>query len=77
MNTSIASASYAALRQGGAPPDHARAQLSLGRETALELERWFCKRRGGALRPRFARHDAHVRAVLEQGGFPALAKRRR
>ena len=77
MNTSIASITYSALRHGGAPPARVLAQLGLGRSVAIELERWFCKRRGGVLRPRFARHDVHVRAVLEQGGFPDLPERRR
>jgi hypothetical protein len=77
MNTTIASAAYAALRQGGAPPAHASAQLGLGRRVSRELETWFRARRGGAVRPRFARHERHVAAVLAEGGFPALPERRR
>jgi hypothetical protein len=78
-NTTIASAAYAVLRQGGAPPAHACAQLSLGPCEALELERLFSRRRGSAhgMRPSFAHHDRHLHAVLAQGGFPALPGRRR
>jgi hypothetical protein len=77
MNTTIASAVYAALRQGGAPPAHASAQLGLDRSIGGELETWFRTRRGGIVRPRFARHDRHVAAVLAAGGFPVLPERRR
>lgn len=80
MNDTLASASYAALRQGGAPPAHASAQLGLGRRTGVELELMFQRRRSlGAdpMRPRFARHDRHVRAVLAEGEFPVLPVRRR
>jgi hypothetical protein len=77
MNTTIASAAYAALRQGGAPPAHASAQLGLGHRVGRELETWFRTRRGGVVRPCFARHDRHVAAVLAAGGFPVLPERRR
>lgn len=77
MNTTIASAAYAALRQGGAPPAHASAQLGVGRRVGRELEAWFRTRRGGIVRPRFARHDRHVEAVLAEGGYPVLPERRR
>jgi hypothetical protein len=73
----IAGAAYAALRHGGAPPERARAQLSLGRRQALELEALFRKRSDFPMRPRFCRHDAHVGAVLAEGGFPVLPERRR
>ena len=35
--------------------------------------------RGGGeeAQPRFARHEAHVAAVMAQGGFPSLTERRR
>jgi hypothetical protein len=75
----LASASYAACRFGGAPPDIARTQLELPAETAEVLERLFRARPGGganAMRPRFARHGAHLRAVMAEGGYPALAERR-
>ena len=75
----LASASYAACRFGGAPPDLARVQLDLPPETAAQLERLFRRRAEGgpnAMRPRFARHGAHVTAAMAQGGFPALAGRR-
>jgi hypothetical protein len=75
----LASASYAACRHGGSPPDIVRVQLALPPETAAELERLFQRRPGGghgALRPRFARHQAHVQAVMAQGGYPALPERR-
>ncbi len=74
----LASASYAACRFGGAPPDIAQVQLALPAETATELERLFRARPGGgahAMRPRFARHEAHVEAVIAMGGYPALAER--
>ena len=75
----FASASYAACRFGGAPPDIVRVQLALPAAAAAALERLFRARPGGgadAMRPRFARHEAHVRAVMIEGGYPALAARR-
>jgi len=78
--STLASASYAVCRHGGAPPELAQAELALPAETALRLERLFRARSGGgpnAMRPQFARHAAHVRAVLAQGGYPALAERGR
>ena len=75
----LASASYAACRFGGAPPDLVRVQLELPTETAAELERLFRRRPGGgahAMRPRFARHKAHVQAVTAEGGYPVLPERR-
>ncbi|MFI4965802.1 MAG: hypothetical protein ACHP9T_10580 [Caulobacterales bacterium] len=74
--STLARASYAVCRHGGAPPDIVRIQLALPPETAERLERLFRERPGGgadAMRPRFARHEAHVRAVMGQGGYPALA----
>jgi hypothetical protein len=76
----LASASYAACRYGGAPPDIVQVQLDLPAETAAALERLFRARSGGgayAMRPRFAWHDAHVEAVAREGGYPALAEARR
>ena len=76
----LASASYAACRHGGAPPELVAIDLALPPETAAHLERLFRARAGGGadpMKPRFARHTAHVRAVLNEGGFPALTERRR
>ena len=75
----LASASYAACRYGGAPPGIVQVQLDLPPETAAMLERLFQRRTGGgpgAMRPRFARHEAHVRAVTAEGGYPVLPARR-
>ncbi|HEY8003832.1 MAG TPA: hypothetical protein VIE16_06360 [Phenylobacterium sp.] len=74
------SASYAACRHGGAPPELAQVELDLPRETAQRLERLFLARpgRGGdAMRPRFARHETHVAAVQARGGYPVLPARPR
>lgn len=42
------------------------------------LEAWFRRRGGGpgpdAMRPSFARHAAHVRAVLGEGGYPVAER---
>jgi hypothetical protein len=76
----LIAASYAACRHGGIPPDVACVQLELPAATAAQLERLFLRRASGganAMRPRFARHAAHVRATLSEGGFPALPERRR
>ena len=72
----LARASYAVSRRGGRPPELARAELGLPAEVAAGLERLFRSLGGGGpdpMRPRFARHRAHVRAVLAQGGYPAIA----
>ena len=76
----LASASYSVLRYEGMPPPRARAVLDLPAATAARLERLFQGRPGGGtdpMRPRFARHAAHVRAVLGEGGFPVLPARPR
>lgn len=55
-------------------------QLGLGPATVVRLERIFQRRDGGgpdAMRPRFARHEAHVRAVLGAGGYRTLPEPRR
>jgi len=71
---------YATLRRGGAPPDIAKAQLSIPAGMAARLEGHFRARAargaGDAELPRFARHEQHVAAVMAQGGFPALTERR-
>ena len=72
----LARASYYACRHGGAPPGLAQVELALPAETAARLEQLFQARAGGGadpMRPRFARHRAHVKAVLAEGGYPALA----
>lgn len=55
-------------------------ELQLEAGTARRLERVFRKvqARGAGDRqlPKFARHDAHVAAVLAQGGFCAFSERR-
>ena len=73
--STLASACYAVLRHMGSSPEAARAELDLPEATAARYERLFQGRPGrgpDSMRPRFARHGAHVRAVLAQGGFPAL-----
>lgn len=75
-SSTLASASYAASRHGGTPPDLVRIELDLPAATAARLERLFRAKPGGgadAMRPRFARHSAHVRAVIAEGGYPILA----
>jgi hypothetical protein len=75
---SIAGASYVVSRHGGAPPDLVRVELALPAEAAAQLERLFRARPGAsgdAMRPRYARHEAHVQAVKEQGGYPVLRGR--
>ena len=76
----LARASYYACRHGGAPPGLVRVELDLLAETADRLERLFRARPGGGadpMRPGFARHGAHVGAVLARGGYPVLAARGR
>jgi hypothetical protein len=73
----LASKSYAALRYEGIPPPKARAALGLEAAAAARLEGLFQAQPGAgseAMRPRFARHEAHVAAVLAQGGYPAIAR---
>ena len=71
---------YAALRQIGTPPQRARQQLGLAIGPARRFEAQFCKRlargAGGPQLPKFARHEAHVAAVLAAGGFWAFSERR-
>jgi hypothetical protein len=69
------SASYAALRYQGVPPPRAGAALELPAATAARFERLFLARPGAGpdpMRPRFARHEGHVAAVMAQGGYPVL-----
>ena len=74
--STLASASYAALRYEGVPPPRARETLGLEDATAARLEQLFQARPGGGddpMRPAFARHAAHVKAVMGEGGYPALS----
>lgn len=71
----LASKSYAVLRYEGAPPPQVRAALGLPEAAAARLERLFQAKSGGGsdpMRPRFARHAAHVAAVAAEGGYPVL-----
>ncbi len=77
MSATLASRSYAALRQEGAPPWRAQSELGLQAAAAARFERLFRARSGMPGKPRFARHRQHVTAVMAEGGFPALAERRR
>jgi len=67
--------SYSVLRYGGASQRRACAELgvSFGRSEFLEMR--LQRRRGAgsdAMRPSFARHAAHVAAVMAEGGYPVL-----
>jgi hypothetical protein len=77
MSATLASRSYAALRQEGAPPWRARSELGLQAAAAARFERLFQARTGIPGKPRFARHRQHVAAVLAEGGYPVLPERRR
>ena len=73
--STLASRSYAALRYEGMPPPGACAVLGLAQATADQLERLFLANPGGGddpMRPRFARHDQHVNAVVAEGGYPVM-----
>jgi hypothetical protein len=80
MTAPATQSDYATLRQGGAPPNSARAQLSIPAHRAARLEAHFraqaARGMGDVEQPRFARHERHVAAVMAQGGFPALTERR-
>lgn len=71
---------YAALRQTGTSLARATAELGLSAATARRFERVFRARaargEGDSQIPKFARHDAHVAAVMAQGGFCAFSERR-
>jgi hypothetical protein len=71
-----ASAAYVACRRGGAPPERARQELALAPPAASRLERMLRTKGGGpqSQRPRFARHELHVAAVLAAGGFSVLRR---
>lgn len=67
---------YAALRYGGASRSRAQAELAITAGQAGRLETAFNATRPGKMldrmRPRYARHDEHVAAVLVAGGYAAL-----
>jgi hypothetical protein len=71
---------YAVLRRGGVPPGKARALMALEESAAERLEGHFRTKvatgGGEEAQPRFARHAAHVAAVLAAGGFPSLTEHR-
>ncbi len=77
-NTSHLTSTYAALRYGGASRARAGALLAITPDEAFSQERIFNVARPGKamdrMRPRFARHGAHVAAVLTAGGYPVLAR---
>jgi len=68
--------SYNVLRRGGASQGRACAELGVSSGRGQALEALFRGLRGGrgpdAMRPRFARHEPHVAAVLAAGGYPVL-----
>ena len=70
--------SYAVLRHSGASQGRACLELGLPAESGRQLEARFRVRRPGqgadAPRPRFARCDLHVAAVLAAGGYPVLSR---
>lgn len=71
---------YLALRQGGAPAARAQSQMALAGSAAARLEGIFQARArvgaGEGRLPKFARHAAHVSAVMSAGGFPTFSERR-
>ena len=69
---------YAALRYSGASQGRACAELGLPADSGRQLEARFRVPRpsqgADAPRPRFARCDLHVAAVLATGGYPVLRR---
>lgn len=66
---------YAILRYEGASPGMVRQQLELAEAAVARLERLFLNNPGEgeeAMRPAFAHHGWHVRAVKAEGGYPVL-----
>ena len=67
---------YTVLRYGGASMARACAEIYVSSGRGITLEAIFQVRRpgtgGNAMRPRFARHAAHVAAATAAGGYPAL-----
>jgi hypothetical protein len=72
----IEQTTYSALRFGGASPARACAELGVNPGRGPALEALFHVRRpgGDSMRPRFARHEAHLRALRAAGGFVALRR---
>lgn len=71
---------YAALRQSGTQAARVRVELGLDDLSAWRMEKAFRHRAdrgvGDVQLPKFARHEAHVAAVMAQGGFCAFSERR-
>lgn len=67
---------YSTLRHGGASCDRACAELGVnsGRGQALEALFQVARPGGGHGRPKFARNEAHVRAVRAAGGYSVLSR---
>lgn len=69
---------YSVLRQGGASPARACAELGVRIGRRDHLEKLFQARRAAGEqrleRPRFAFHRKHVTAVRAAGGFPVLSR---
>ncbi|MFC3070545.1 hypothetical protein [Phenylobacterium soli] len=79
-NSVDASAGYAALRHGGAPPWRAAAELAVEARRAKKLEGLFQRRKAGGpdpMKPAYANNGRHVADVLREGGFPVLKERGR
>lgn len=65
---------YSVLRCGGASHARACAELGVNIGRGLQLAASFRMRRSEDPRPRYARDDRHVKAVLKAGGFPVLGR---
>jgi hypothetical protein len=76
--TNIDPNGYSVLRFGGASRTRACAELGVSSGRGAVLEARFLRARGGAgpdaMRPRFARDEKHVAAVLAAGGYPAMPR---
>jgi hypothetical protein len=64
----------------GTSPARATLELGLASASARRFERAFRAKvqraEGDTQTPKFARHDAHVAAVMAEGGFCAFSERR-
>ena len=69
---------YEVLRYGGASVTRACTEMGVSSGRSLSLEAHFHVRRPGtgadAMRPKFARHAAHVKRVMAGGGYPTLCR---
>ena len=67
---------YDVLRYGGASVTRACAEMGVSSGRSIQMEAIFQVRRPGsgtdAMRPRFARHCTHVKAVCAAGGYPKI-----